>query len=122
MVEVGSREELETWLAGGPPHRAGSTVMLVRGDGPEVRLFLPNAVDAAKARPERVVVWARPAGLLDPRRAEEIFGEGEWGLAAALDGRGRTRACVSRDRISVEDAVFAFEEAEKTSKVENRDG
>ena len=113
MVEVGSREELEPWLAGGPPHRAGSTVMLVRGDAPEVRLFLPNALDAAKARSSRVVVWARREGLLDAERAEAIFGQGDWGLAAALDDRGRPRACISRDRISVEDAAFAFEEAEK---------
>jgi hypothetical protein len=122
MVEVNSREELDPWLSGGPPARAGSTVMLVRGDGPDVRLFLPNALDAAKQDPKRVVVWIRGTGVLDRQRAEAIFGEGEWGLAATLDARGRAQACVSRDRISVEDAAFAFEEAEIPEKVETTDG
>ena len=81
IVEVADREELGQWLAGGPPGRTGSTVMVVRGDGPTVRLFLPNAADAAKQDPKRAVVWARRADLFDPVQSEKIFGAGDWALA-----------------------------------------
>ena len=122
LIEVRNPTEIEPWLDGGPPDRSGSTVMLVRGDGPVVRVFLPNALDAAKSDERRVVVWLRNPGVLDSERTEQIFGEGDWCLAAALGGDGRTAAWVSNDRIGVEDAAFAFSEAEKTQKVENIHG
>jgi hypothetical protein len=92
--------------------------MLVRGDGPQVRVFLPNALDAAKVDERRAVVWFRNPGVLDTDRAGEIFGEGEWCLAVVLGADGRTAAWVTSDRIGVEDAAFAFAEAEKNLKVE----
>ncbi len=110
--------ELAPWLAGGPPDRPGSTVMLVRGDGPQVRVFLPNALDAAKADERRAVVWIRKPGVLDTDRAGELFGTGDRCLAVVLGADGGTAAWVTSDRIGVEDAAFAFAEAEKYRKVE----
>jgi hypothetical protein len=91
--------------------------MLVRGDGPLVRVFLPNALDAAKFDKRRAVVWIRNPGVLDSGRAGELFGEGDWCLAAVLGADGGTAAWVTSDRIGVEDAAFAFAEAEKNRKV-----
>ncbi len=64
LVEVKTPEELEPWLDGGPPDRPDSTVMLVRGDGPAIRAFLPNALDAAKVDSGRVVVFYASTGQL----------------------------------------------------------
>ncbi len=118
LVEVKTPEELEPWLDGGPPERPHSTVMVVRGDGPMVRAFLPNALDAAKVDAKRVVVWLKNTGALDAENTTRVFGDGDWCLAAALGGDGNTAAWVSRDRVEVEDAAFAFAEAEKVKKVE----
>lgn len=92
--------------------------MLVRGDGPAIRVFLPNALDAAKTAPRRVVVWLRDAGLLDDVRSGEVFGDDDWCLAVVLGADRRTVAWVSNDRVGVEDAEFAFVEAEQTKKVD----
>jgi len=119
LIEVGSVAELAPWLAGGPPDRPGSAVMLVRGDGPRVREFLPNALDAAKMGERRVVVWVRNAGVADTGCSSMVFGGGDWCLAAALSTAGSVAAWVSRDRIGVEDAAAAFSEAEKVQKVES---
>ncbi len=118
LVEIKTAVELEPWLGGGPPDRAGSTVMLVRGDGPEVRLFLPNALDAAKVDPRRVVVWFRNPRMLDATRSGDLFGEGLWCLAVVLGADGKTAAWVTSDRCGVEDAAFAFAEADTIMKVE----
>ena len=119
LVEVRTAIELEPWLSGGPPERAGSTVMLVRGDGPEVRVFLPNALDAAKIDRRRVVVWFRHPGVLDAHRLGEFFGDGPWCLAVVLGADGKTAAWVTSDRFGVEDAAFAFAEADNVKKVES---
>jgi hypothetical protein len=119
LVEVETAQELEPWLGGGPPDRADSTVMLVRGDGPEVRVFLPNALDAAKIDRRRVVVWLRHPGVLDVHRLGEFFGDGPWCLAVVLGADGKTAAWVTSDRFGVEDAAFAFAEADNVKKVES---
>ena len=119
LVEVRTAVDLEPWLAGGPPDRAGSTVMVVRDDGPDVRAFLPNALDAAKIDPRRVVVWIRSPALLDASRSGELFGDGSWCLAVVLGADGRAAAWVTRDRVGVQDAAFAFTEAETVKKVES---
>lgn len=92
--------------------------MVVRGDGPSVRAFLPNALDAAKIVPSRVVVWMRDPDVLDDVAVAEIFGAGDWCLAVVLGSDGAPAAWVSKDRTGVDDAEFAFAEAEKTKKVE----
>jgi hypothetical protein len=113
LVEVRTEEELEPWLAGGPPERPGSTVMVVRGDGPAVRVFLPNALDAAKVETGRVVVWLRDSESLDETRFNQMFGGDAWSLAVVFDAEGKKAAWVSGDRVGVEDAEFAFSQAEK---------
>ena len=118
LIEVKTPSELAPWLDGGPPDRPASTVMLVRGDGPLVREFLPNALDAAKVDERRAVVWIRNPAVLDSGRAGKFFGKGEWCLAVVLGADGGTAAWVTSDRTSVEDAAFAFAEAEKKRKVE----
>jgi hypothetical protein len=95
LIDVTERAELDLWLEGGPPYRAGSTVMLVRGDDDNVRSFLPNALDAAKEGTKRVVVWVN--------------------LASVIGIDGRAGGWITRDRLRVEDAVFAFSEAEDIS-------
>jgi hypothetical protein len=118
LVEVKTPGELDPWLGGGPPERPHSTVMMVRGDGPAVRVFLPNALDAAKVDAGRVVVWLRDPKVLDAERSSEIFGDSGWCLAVVLGADGKAASWVTSDRVGVEDAAFAFVEAEKAKKVE----
>ena len=115
MIDVADRSELELWLGGGPPHRAGSTIMLVRGDDPDVRSFVPNALDAAKEGARRVVVWVKKSSLLSEEEQKEYFGEGERVLASVVSIGGRPGGWITRDRLRVEDADFAFSKAEEIS-------
>jgi glutathione S-transferase len=112
LIEVHDRSELETWLAGGPPARAASSVMLVRGDGPPVREFLPNALDAAKESAGRVVVWVRDPAQLAGGPVGEAFAKSDDILAVVLAADGSVGGWVTGDRIGVADAAFAFENAE----------
>jgi hypothetical protein len=115
LIDVIDRTELDLWLEGGPPYRVGSTVMLVRGDDHDVRSFLPNALDAAKEGAKRVVVWVKKSSLLSEAEHEELFGSGERVLASVIGIDGRAGGWITRDRLRVEDAVFAFSEAEDIS-------
>lgn len=112
LIDIRDRSELEPWLTGGPPGRAGSTVMLVSGNGPEVRVFLPNALDAAKVGERRVVVWIKDPSLLGDGRVREAFANGDSILAVVLGPDGSVGGWVVGDRIGVNDAVFAFAQAE----------
>ena len=78
-----------------------------------------DALDAAKIDPRRVVVWIRNPAVLDASRSGELFGDGGWCLAAVLGADGRAAAWVTGDRVGVEDAAFAFSEAETVKKVES---
>ena len=113
LIDVMESAEIEPWLAGGPPEHDGSTVMLVCGDGPEARCFIPNALDAAKEGGRRVVVWFRDPALLHDEEKKHIFGTGEPALAAVLGIHGGVGGWVTRDRLRVEDAAFAFAGAEE---------
>jgi len=115
MVDVIDRTELDLWLEGGPPYRSGSIVMLVRGDDDDVRCFLPNALDAAKEGTKRVVVWVKKPSLLSEAEQKELFGKGERVLASVIGVDGQAGGWITRDRLRVEDAVFAFSEAEDVS-------
>jgi hypothetical protein len=112
LIDIRERSELEPWLAGGPPSRSGSTVMVVRGDGETVRVFLPNALDAAKMDERRVVIWVHDPGLVDVGALGEAFAKSASILAVVLAADGSVGGWVTGDRISVDDAVFAFEQAE----------
>jgi hypothetical protein len=87
--------------------------MLVRGDDDEVRSFLPNALDAAKEGANRVVVWVKSPSFLETAEEKELFGEGERALASVIGAHGRPGGWITRDRVRVEDALFAFSEAEE---------
>jgi len=115
LVDVTERPELDLWLEGGPPYKAGTTVMLVRGDDNDVRSFLPNALDAAKEGAKRVVVWVKKSSLLSDSEQKELFGAGDRVLASVIGLDGRAGGWITRDRLRVEDAVFAFSEAEDIS-------
>ena len=115
MGDVTDRTELDLWLEGGPPYRAGSTVMFVRGDDEHVRSFLPNALDAAKEGMKRVVVWVKKPSILSEAEQKEFFGNGEQVLASVIGVNARAGVWITRDRLRVEDAVFAFSEAEDIS-------
>jgi hypothetical protein len=113
LIDVSDRTELDLWLAGGPPYKAGSTVMLIRGDDVDVRGFLPNALDAAKEGEKRVVVWVKQPSLLNSDEHKELYGAGESVLACVIGIDGQAGGWVTRDRLRVEDAEFAFAEAEE---------
>jgi len=112
LVEVTDRPLLEVWLEGGPPDRASSNVMFVRGDEPLIRGFLPNALDAAKIKTNRVVVWVKNPELFSEDEERTLFGEGGEIMAAVLGPAGVVGAWITPDRLRVEDAIFAFSEAE----------
>jgi hypothetical protein len=115
LVDVTDRSELDEWLAGGPPHRAGSSVMLVCGDEPLIRGLIPNALDAAKMETNRVVVWVKDSNMLSVEKKNEFFGKSDSVRAVVLDRSGAVGGWMTSDRISVDDAVFAFSEAEKSN-------
>jgi hypothetical protein len=113
LVEAHTRDDLDAWLQGGPPEFSGSSIMIVRGDDLDVRAFLPNALDAAKLDEDRIVVWLKDPGLLDNAERKHLFGEGDEVLAVVLTGAGEVGSWMTRDRVRVEDAEFAFAEAEE---------
>ncbi len=112
LVSVARRDELDPWLEGGAPLPYLPVVLIVRGDGDVIRELLPNALDAAKQQPHRVVVWVRNEDLFHEREAETLFrGEPDI-VAAVLAADRRVRAFMYTDRIGVADAAFAFARAE----------
>jgi hypothetical protein len=113
LIEIRQKTELEPWLAGGPPDRADSIVMLAGGDDETIREFLPNALDAAKKDRGRVVVWLRNPSLLAEGPIAEAFASNGSILAVTLAADGTLAGWVTDDRIGVEDADFAFAQAEK---------
>ena len=113
LVDIFDRSELEAWLAGGPSGRRASVVMVVRGDGTSVREFLPNALDAAKRRSHRVVVWVKNPAIFKEPEVVSLFGKGDGVLAAVMGPGGTADGWVTRDRLGVEDADFAFAAAEE---------
>ncbi len=119
LVEVKTSEELEPWLDGGPPDRPYSMVMVVRGDGPMVRAFLPNALDAAKVDPKRVVVWLKNTGALDAENTTSVFGDGRL-VPGVGDRRRRQAACrMGEPRpVEVEDAGLRVRRGRKSKRVE----
>jgi hypothetical protein len=113
LVEVNDRSGLEDWLAGGPDKNGPSVAMLVRGDGDGVRGLLPNALDAAKLDPRRVVVWVRNEDLFTEDETAQLFGGGEETVATVLSAPRTAGGWMTRDRIGVDDAAFAFTQAEE---------
>jgi hypothetical protein len=113
LVEAHTRADLEAWLHGGPPDFRGTSIMIVRGDGPTIRAFLPNALDAAKLDKGRVVVWLRDPALLDRSERKHLFGDSDAVLAAVVTGPDSVGGWITSDRVRVEDAEFAFAEAEE---------
>jgi hypothetical protein len=111
LIDVRTRDEFETWLGDDPPTSAQPVVMIVRGDSPVVREFLPNALDAAKRDDRRLVVWVKNFELLSLDEVREFFLSDESILAAVLSEGHQVMGWVYRDRTSVEDADFAFHQA-----------
>jgi hypothetical protein len=111
LVDVRTRDELDRWLGGNPPTTYKPVLMVVRGDGPTVREFLPNALDAAKLDDRRVVVWIKDLAMLRPSEMTDLFGDDGEVLGAVLNGDGSVAACVYPDRLEVGDADFAFSTA-----------
>lgn len=113
LVEVKNRTELEGWLARRSGDKEPSVVMLVRGDGNGVRGLLPNALDAAKRDPRRVVAWVKNEDLFTETEKAELFGGGDETLAAVLSAPRTAGGWMTSDRLGVEDAAFAFAQAEE---------
>lgn len=107
LVEIGTREELVPWLGSAPPRPDKAVRLVVRGDGPAVRELIPNALDAAKLDPVRVVLWVREASLFTGEEATALFSFDQEVLGAVISG-SRTTAWVRRDRVDVASLEFAF--------------
>jgi hypothetical protein len=111
LVDVRTRDEFESWIGDDPPTPYRPIVMVVRGDSPVIREFLPNALDAAKLHEERLVVWLKDMSLLSGQEASRLFGDDDEALAAVLSATRTPTALIHQDRIEVEDADFAFSTA-----------
>jgi hypothetical protein len=111
LIDVRNRDEFETWLGGDPSTSSRPVVMIVRGDSPEVREFLPNALDAAKRDDRRLVVWVKELELLTLDEVREFFLSDDSILAAVLSKDHQVRGWVYRDRADVDDAEFAYYQA-----------
>ena len=113
LVNVTGRADLDMWLHGGPPDFRGTTIMIVRGDDSDIRAFLPNALDAAKIDEGRVVVWIKDPALFEEDEKKYLFGDDFSVIAAVLPGPGQVGRWITRDRLRLEDARFAFSGAEE---------
>ena len=112
LVDVRTREELESWLGDDPPTTYRPVVMVVRGDSEVIREFLPNALDAAKLDHQRVVVWVKDVMVLTEQQQRELFLDDDSILAAVLSEDHDVGGWVYRDHLDVDDAAFAFSNAE----------
>ena len=108
LVEVKSREEMIPWLGVDSSDGAQSIRLIVRGDDARVREFLPNALDAAKSDPRRVVIWARDASLLTDAESGALF-NGSPDILGSVVFQGKARGWVYRDAIGVANALFALD-------------
>jgi hypothetical protein len=112
LVDVRTREELDTWFGDDPPTTYRPVVMVVRGDSEVVREFLPNALDAAKLNDQRVVVWVKDATILTEQEIDTFFLADETVLAAVLSKDHEVGGWVYDDHVDVDDAAFAFRNAQ----------
>ena len=108
LIKVDSLQELEEWLVMQPPVSYRPLLMVVRGDGPPIREFLPNALDAAKMDEHRVVVWVRDPDVAQHELVAGLFGADEEILAVVLGADREVAGRVYRDHAGVDDAAFAF--------------
>jgi len=111
LVDVRTRDELDSWLSATPPTTYRPVLMVVRGDSAIIREFLPNALDAAKLDERRLVVWVKDPSLLRQPERERLFGDDDTVVAAVLDDDRAVAAWVHTDRFDVVDADFAFSAA-----------
>ena len=113
LVDVNERSELDPWLDGTAPVSYRPIVMVVRGNDALIREFLPNALDAAKLDPPRVVAWVKdPSLLTDDERAAFFRGDDSI-IAVVLADDHTVAAWVYTDRTDVDDADFAFSNAQR---------
>jgi hypothetical protein len=113
LVDVNERSELDPWLDGTAPVRYQPIVMVVRGNDVLIREFLPNALDAAKLDPPRVVVWVKDPATLTDDETQAFFRHDDDIIAAVLDADHTVAAWVYADRTDVDDADFAFSNAQR---------
>ena len=112
LVDVRTREDFDIWLGDDPPTTYRPVVMVVRGDSEIVRVFLPNALDAAKLDHQRVVVWVKDPSMLSEQEAENLFLADDTILAAVLSEDHEVGGWVYHDHFDVDDAAFAFSSAQ----------
>jgi hypothetical protein len=113
LVNVSERSELDPWLDGTAPVRYEPIVMVVRGDDALIREFLPNALDAAKLDPPRVVAWVKDPSMLTEDERTAFYRDDDSIIAAVLAADHTVAAWVYADRIDVDDADFAFSNAQR---------
>jgi hypothetical protein len=111
LVDVQTRDDLESWLSATPPTTYRPVLMVVRGDSATIREFLPNALDAAKLDDRRIVVWVKDVSLLRQGELRDLFDADDTAVAAVLHDDRTVAAWVHDDRLGVDDADFAFSAA-----------
>jgi len=113
LVDVSERSELDPWLDGTAPVHYEPIVMVVAGDDALIREFLPNALDAAKLDPPRVVVWVKDPAILTDDERQTFFRGDDSIIAAVLAADHTVAAWLYADRTDVDDADFAFSNAQR---------
>lgn len=115
LIEVTRRDDLLKWLASESPNPSKRIRMILRGDSPGLRILIPNAMDAAKKSPGRVVVWIRDESLLTDSEKAAFFDGGPEIVGVVIAGAS-VRSWVYDWMSSVDQTTKAFEEAEAVLK------
>ncbi len=111
LIELTQREDLSSWLAPESPDPEKTIRMILRGDSPEMRSFIPRALDAAKEASDRIVIWVRNDQLLtEPEKA--AFFDGGPDISGVVVSGTSIRCWIYSDGLDFEHAVTAFREAE----------
>lgn len=116
LIELSRRDDLLKWMASESPDPRKPVRMILRGDSPQMRVLIPNALDAAKKAAERVVVWIRDANLLTESEKAAFFDGGPEIVGVVVAGNS-VRSWLYDWASSVEQATEAFEEAESALKL-----
>ena len=111
LIELTRRDDLLLWLASESPDPEKSIRMILRGDSPRMRVFIPEALDAAKKAPGRIVLWIRDENLLTDSEKATFFDGGPEIVGVVVSG-GSVRSWLYEQSLSLNQALQAFNEAE----------
>jgi len=111
LIELTQRDDLLQWLASESPDPEKSIRMILRGDSPRMRTFIPEALEAAKKASERIVLWIRDENLLTDSEKATFFDGGPEIVGVVVSG-GAVRSWLYEQSLSMNQAVQAFKDAD----------